>query len=41
LGSAFVNADAYVIPFELASILLLAALVGAIIVAWPKTEEPA
>lgn len=41
MGSAFVSADAYVIPFELASILLLAALVGAIIVAWPKTEEPA
>lgn len=41
LGQAFVGADAYVIPFELASILLLAALVGAIIVAWPKTEEDA
>lgn len=41
LGAAFVSADAYVIPFELASILLLAALVGAIIVAWPKTEEAA
>ncbi|MEM7115049.1 MAG: NADH-quinone oxidoreductase subunit J [Chloroflexota bacterium] len=40
LGRAFVGADAYVIPFELASILLLAALVGAIVVAWPKTEEP-
>lgn len=40
LGRSFVGADAYVIPFELASILLLAALVGAIVVAWPKTEEP-
>jgi NADH:ubiquinone oxidoreductase subunit 6 (subunit J) len=40
LGRAFVSADAYVIPFELASVLLLAALVGAIVVAWPKTEDP-
>jgi NADH-quinone oxidoreductase subunit J len=39
LGRAFVNVDAYVIPFELASILLLAALVGAILVAWPKAED--
>lgn len=41
LGVAFVGADGYVIPFELASILLLAAMVGAIIVAWPKTEDAA
>jgi NADH-quinone oxidoreductase subunit J len=39
MGQAFVSADAYVIPFEVASILLLAAMVGAIIIAWPKTEE--
>jgi NADH:ubiquinone oxidoreductase subunit 6 (subunit J) len=39
LGRAFVSADAYVIPFELASVLLLAALVGAIVVAWPKEED--
>ena len=39
LGRSFVSVDAYVIPFELASILLLAALVGAIVVAWPKTED--
>jgi NADH:ubiquinone oxidoreductase subunit 6 (subunit J) len=41
LGRSFVNIDAFVIPFELASILLLAALVGAILVAWPKTEDQA
>jgi len=39
LGRSFVSVDAYVIPFELASILLLAALVGAILVAWPNTED--
>ena len=39
LGASFVNPDAYVIPFEIASVLLLAALVGAIVVAWPKAED--
>jgi NADH-quinone oxidoreductase subunit J len=33
LGSALVSPDAYVLPFEVASILLLAALVGAVYVA--------
>lgn len=41
LGRSFVGTDAYVIPFEIASVLLLAALVGAIVVAWPKTEDEA
>lgn len=36
LGIALVSPDAYVIPFELASILLLAALIGAILVAWER-----
>lgn len=36
LGQALVSPAAYVLPFELASILLLAALVGAIIVAWDR-----
>jgi len=39
LGVALVSPNAYVIPFELASILLLAALIGAIYVAWPKKEK--
>lgn len=39
LGRSFVSLDAYVIPFELVSVLLLAALVGAILVAWPKPED--
>lgn len=39
LGRAFVNPDAYVLPFELASILLLAALIGSILIAWPKAED--
>jgi NADH-quinone oxidoreductase subunit J len=33
LGTALVSPDAYVLPFEVASILLLAALVGAVYVA--------
>ena len=34
LGAALVSPEAYVLPFELASLLLLAALIGAIVVAW-------
>jgi NADH-quinone oxidoreductase subunit J len=33
LGTALVSPDAYVLPFEVASVLLLAALVGAVYVA--------
>ncbi len=33
LGSALVSPDAYVLPFEVASVLMLAALVGAVYVA--------
>lgn len=36
LGVALVNPDAYVIPFEVASVMLLAALIGAIVVAWDR-----
>lgn len=36
LGQALVDPDAYVIPFEVASVLLLAALIGAIVVAWER-----
>ena len=36
LGQALVSPDFYVLPFELASILLLAVLIGAIIVARRK-----
>lgn len=39
LGQSFVSADAYVLPFEIVSVFLLAALVGSIIIAWPKGEE--
>ena len=39
LGRAFVSPDAFVLPFEIASVLLLAALIGSIWVAWPKTED--
>jgi NADH-quinone oxidoreductase subunit J len=36
LGQALVSPGGYLVPFEAASVLLLAALVGAIYVAWPK-----
>ena len=36
LGKALVSPDAYVLPFEVASVLLLAALVGAVVVAWER-----
>jgi NADH:ubiquinone oxidoreductase subunit 6 (subunit J) len=39
IGRALVSADAYVIPFEVASVLLLGALIGAILIAWPPTED--
>ncbi|MEZ4515492.1 MAG: NADH-quinone oxidoreductase subunit J [Chloroflexota bacterium] len=39
LGRAFVSADGFLLPFILISILLLAALVGSIYIAWPKHEE--
>ena len=38
LGTALVSPDAFVLPFEVASILLLAALVGAVYVASSKKE---
>jgi len=37
LGVALVSPDKYLIPFELASVLLIAAMIGAIYVAWGKT----
>ncbi len=36
LGMALVAPNGYVLPFELASVLLLAALIGAILVAWGR-----
>lgn len=36
LGLALVSPNAYVLPFELASILLVAAMIGAIYLAWEK-----
>ncbi len=36
LGQALVSPNGYVIPFEVASVLLLAALIGAIIIAWER-----
>lgn len=38
LGQALVSPQAYVIPFEVASVLLLAALLGSIIIAWERNE---
>jgi NADH-quinone oxidoreductase subunit J len=36
LGNALVSPDAFVLPFEVASVLLLAALVGAVYVAFNR-----
>ncbi len=36
LGTALVSPNGYVIPFEIASVLLLAALIGAVVVAWEE-----
>jgi NADH-quinone oxidoreductase subunit J len=38
LGTALVSPDAFVLPFEVASVLLLAALVGAVYIASDKKE---
>jgi len=38
LGQALVSPDLYVLPFEVASILLVAALIGAIMVAWDRNR---
>jgi NADH-quinone oxidoreductase subunit J len=38
LGTALVSPDAYVLPFEVASVLLLAALVGAVYIATGRKE---
>jgi NADH-quinone oxidoreductase subunit J len=37
LGAALVSPNAYVLPFELASLLLLAAMIGALVIAWERT----
>lgn len=39
LGQAFVAPDAYLIPFEVASILLLAALIGAVFIAMERKSS--
>lgn len=36
LGEALVSPDAYVLPFEVASVLLMAALVGSLFIAWNR-----
>lgn len=36
LGVALVSPNLYVIPFEVASVMLLAALIGAIMIAWDR-----
>lgn len=36
LGAALVSPEGYVIPFEIASVLLLAALIGSVAVAWER-----
>jgi NADH:ubiquinone oxidoreductase subunit 6 (subunit J) len=36
LGKTLVSTDGYVLPFELASVLLVAALIGALMVSWER-----
>ncbi len=36
LGTALVSQNGYVLPFELASVLLLAALIGSLVIAWER-----
>jgi NADH:ubiquinone oxidoreductase subunit 6 (subunit J) len=38
LGIALVSPAAYVVPFEVASVLLLAALIGAVAIARPEKK---
>jgi NADH-quinone oxidoreductase subunit J len=40
LGRSLVDVNQYVIPFEIASVLLLAAMIGAIVVARPPAKYP-
>lgn len=39
LGVALVSPDGFVLPFEVASVLLLAALIGAVVVAWDRKPK--
>lgn len=41
LGASLVRVDQYLLPFEVASILLLAALIGSIVIAWPRQGSDA
>jgi len=38
LGTSLVDPDGFVLPFEIASVLLLAALVGSVFIAWPEKQ---
>ena len=40
LGTALVDVNRFIIPFEIASVLLRAALIGSIMVAWPLIKGP-
>ncbi len=39
LGRSLVDVDRFILPFEVASILLLAALIGSIMIAWPPRVQ--
>ncbi len=41
LGAALVDAEKYVVPFEVASVLLLVAMVGAVYIVFPRRKEGA
>ena len=41
LGTGLVDIDRFILPFEIASVLLLAAFVGSIMIAHPKAGKTA
>ena len=41
LGRALVDAEQYVVPFEVASVLLLVAMIGAVYIVYPKRQASA
>ena len=40
LGESLVDTDRYVLPFEVASVLLMAALIGAALMVRPEDPQP-
>lgn len=41
LGEQLVDPQGFMLPFEVASVLLMAALIGAVLLVWPERKSPA